>query len=111
MAFKIRLACEPVRSLAFGSIGAAYAGIGTSMTRPIRIFLIQNLTETPLMFSFDGITDHFPIASYSYLLLDITSNMVDAQGFFLAEGSRVYVKEISTPTTGAAYLTTSYAAD
>ena len=53
MAKAIRLAPEPVRTLAFGSIEVAYMGIGTAFTKPIRILMIQNLTDESLMFSFD----------------------------------------------------------
>lgn len=107
----IRLRPEPARSLAFGSIGAAYMGVGTALSRPVRIFLIQNLTDVSLWFSFDGIDDHFPLPADGYLLLDIASNKTLSQGLFLAEGERLYAKELGTPTTGAVYFTTFYGAD
>jgi len=107
----IRLDIEPVRSIDFGSIGAAYTGIGTAMTRPIRMFFLQNLTDVDLFFSLNGIDDHFPLPANGYLLLDITSNKTIPQGFFLAEGQRVYVKELGVPTNGTVYLTTFFGAD
>ena len=106
----LRITAEPVRSLAAGAIGVAYMGIGTVMTRPIRVFMIQNLTDVGLWFSFDGITDHFPLASSSFILIDVTSNQTFSQGFFLAEGERLYVKQLAVPTAGAVYLTTFYGA-
>jgi len=99
---------EPVRSLPFGSIGTAYTGIGGSMNKPIRIFFLQNLTDVNLFFSFNGIDDHFPLPANGFILLDITSNKTISQGFFLAEGQRIYVKQIGVPTTGSVYLTTFY---
>lgn len=111
MSVSVRLMPETVRSLAFGSIGAAYAGVGTTLSRPCRIFMVQNLTDENLMFSFDGINDHFPLASWGYLLLDITSNKTLNQGYFLAEGTRLYVKQIGAPTEGSVYFTTFYGAD
>ena len=106
----IRLAPEEVRTLTFGSIGATYMGVGSVMTKPIRIFLLQNLTDAELMFSFDGITDHLPLPANGYILLDITANKTRESGYYLAEGTRIYVKETGTPTSGNVYLTTFYGA-
>lgn len=105
MSLDIRLNTEAVRSLAFGSIGAAYAGIGTAVTKPVRIMLLTNLTDAALMFSFDGIDDHFPLPANGYILLDISANKTTETGFFLAEGQRLYVKEIDTPSSGSVYFT------
>lgn len=110
MSLAIRLMLEPVRSLAFGSIGAAYMGVGTSIEKPARVFLIQNLTDESLMFSFDGIDDHLPLPRDGYFVFDIAANKTTESGFFLGEGTRLYVKEIGTPTVGAVYFTTFYGA-
>lgn len=108
-ALAIRLTPETVRSLAFGSIGAAYIGVGTSMTNPIRILILQNMTDVDLMFSFDGINDHLPIPTTGQLVLDITANKTITQGFFLAEGQRIYVKQISgAPASGSVYVSAFY---
>jgi hypothetical protein len=112
MSLAIRLAVEPVRTLAFGAIGAAYMGVGPSMTRPIRMLLIQNLTDAYMMFSFDGIDDHIPLADQSFVLLDIGSNRGVSQEFSMAQGSRVYVKQFQgAPGSGAVYITTFYGAE
>jgi hypothetical protein len=108
MSLAVRFQAEAVRTLAFGSIVAGYTGIGTAMTRPIRFFVIQNLTDASLMFSFDGVTDHLPLASSGYIVLDISSNQTFGQGFYLAEGSRLYVKRIGTATSGSVYFSAFY---
>ena len=107
----IRLQFEPLRSLGFGSIGVGYMGVGTALANPIRQFFIQNLTDETVMFSFDGINDHFPLPSNGFLLDDITSNKTQQGGFFIAEGSRLYVREIVAPTSGSVYFTTMYGSD
>ena len=105
----VRLVPETLRSLAAGSIGAAYMGVGTAFDNPVRIVFIQNLTDQTLMFSFDGTNDHFPLTANGYLLLDITANKTERGGaLFIGEGTRVYVKEITTPTAGDVYVTTFY---
>ena len=110
----IRLLAEEVRSLGHASIlgGGAYIGIGTSIDHPARIMLVQNFTDADLMFSFDGITDHFPLLNKSHLILDISSNKTSqGGGFYLAEGQRLYVTQITAPTTGSVYLTVFYGKD
>jgi hypothetical protein len=111
MSLAVRILPEAVRTLGFASIGATYMGVGNDVNRPVRILHIQNLTDAILMFSFDGIEDHFPLAANGYLLLDITANKTLDQGFFLAEGQRIYVKEIDTPSSGSVYVTVFYGAD
>ena len=100
---------EPVRSLAFGSISGTYMGVGTPISNAARQFFIQNLTDQTLMFSFDGVNDHFPLPSEGFFLDDITSNKTSSQGFYLAEGTRLYVRELTAaPMTGAVYFTVFY---
>jgi hypothetical protein len=114
----IRLSIEPVRSLPFGSISGTYAAIGhgsatgAAMVNPIRQFMLQNLTDVSLMFSIDGINDAFPLPTNGYLIDDITSNKTVSVGFFLAEGTILYVKSLSgNPSTGSVYFTTFYGND
>lgn len=104
----IRFAAEALRSIAFGSISASYMGIGTALANPARQLFLQNLTDATLMFSFDGVNDHFPLPASGFLLLDLTANKTIQQGWFLAEGQRLYVKELGTPTTGSVYFSVFY---
>lgn len=107
----VRLLFEPVRSLAFGGISGTYAAIGTAFAFPSRQTFIQNLTDATLMFSIDGINDHFPLPSSGFFLNDITSNRTEMGGSFcLAQGTIIYVKTIGTPGTGSVYVSTAYGA-
>lgn len=107
----IRLQFETVRSLGFASIGAGYMGVGSALSYPARQVFIQNLTNMTLMFSFDGINDHFALPTNGFLLLDITSNKTQQGGFYIAEGTRLYVKQVGVPTSGTVYFTSMYGAD
>ena len=109
----VRVLAENLRSLAHGSIDVpgTYTGIGTSITNPARMMLIQNFTNADLMFSLDGVNDHFPMINNSHLILDIASNKTRESGFYLAEGQRLYVTQIEAPTTGSVYLTVFYGKD
>lgn len=107
----IRMRAEPVRSLAAASIGAAYMGVGTSINNPARMILIQNLTDESVMFSLNGVDDNFPLPAGGLFILDITSNVALSQGFFLAQGDRLYVKQLGVPTTGSVYFTVFYGSE
>ena len=111
MAIEIKIKAEAQKSIAFGSIGAAYMGIGSAFSHPARMILIQNFTDADLQFSFDGITDHFPMKAGASFILDVSANKTIDTGFFFEEGTRVYVKEIDTPTSGSVYLTVFYGSE
>ena len=101
----VRLYPEVLRTLAFGAISGAYAGIGAALVNPARIVYLVNDTDAILTFSFDGINDHFVILSGGFLLIDVTSNMTLSGGALsVAQGQRIYVK--GTVTSGSVYLTT-----
>jgi hypothetical protein len=106
----IRLLPETIRSLAFGAIGPAYIGIGTGFNNPIRIIDILNMTNQGLMFSFDGINDHFALPNNGFLLLDVTTNRTTpADAMYIAEGSRIYVRQLgAAPGAGAVYVSAFY---
>jgi hypothetical protein len=102
----IRLFTDPIQSLAAGSISAAYMGIGAEFDKSARMIAISNLTDNTLMFSWDGVNDHFPLLRHTYLVLTVTQNNEDeAEYFALPAGSRLYVKRILIPTEGAVYIT------
>jgi len=107
----VRLLAEEVRTLAFGAIGAGYVGVGTAIENPARMILIQNLTDENMMFSLNGVTDHFAMLEQSQMILDITSNKTIEQGFYLAEGQRLYVRQLAAPGSGAVYLSVFYGRD
>lgn len=109
MAIGIDLHCDPLRTLAAGSIVAGYTPIGTPFTRTGRILLVQNFTNEALMFSFDGVNDHFPLQKNSSFIIDVTSNQWGTNGYSLAIGTHMNVKRIGVATTGSVYVTLFYA--
>jgi hypothetical protein len=106
----VRLLAEPLRSLAFGSISGTYAGVGTAFANPCRIIHITNTTDVLLIYSFDGINDHFVVAANGFILLDVTTNHSTVGGSFtISQGQRVYVK--GAPTLGSTYLSVFFGAN
>jgi hypothetical protein len=111
MPYNIRLESDAVRTLGFAAVGVGYTNIGTSFAHPTRILIVQNLTNATLMFSMDGgTTDHFPLASNGFLVLDCTANkVVDVGGFFIGIGTQMAVKQVGAPTSGSVYVTAMHA--
>jgi len=98
---------ETLRTLAAGSISSSYAGVGTPLKYPGRIYYLVNQTDVLLTFSWDGINDHFVVPAGSYILIDVTSNKTTNGGSFaIEELTRTYVK--GSPTTGSVYLASFY---
>ena len=108
MSYSLILRADPVRTLAAGSITASYVAVGTQFQFIARQMLVQNLTDATLMFSFDGVNDHFPLLSDSYIILDVTTNKVTNDGYFIDQTTIMSVKRIGTPTTGSVYISVFY---
>lgn len=111
MSLAIRLLPDPIRSVGFAAIGVAYVGVGAALSRPARIIYIVNATDEDLMLSLDGVNDHFVVVENGFILLDITANKTVDTGFFLAEGQRLYVREIVSPSSGTLYFSTFFGAN
>jgi hypothetical protein len=108
-ALALSMQFEPLRTLDYTVITGGYMGIGTALDHPARQILVQNLTDVLLVFSTDGINDHFVLPANGFLLSDITSNKTQQGGFYLAEGSRLYVNTVTgDPTKGGVYFTVVY---
>lgn len=104
-----RIQFEPVRTSAFGAILAGYSPVGTPTVNAAIQFLIENLTDQSVMFSFDGVNDHFPLPAASFLLDDVGSNATGTNGLVLAANSQLFVKQLSgAPGSGAVYFTVVY---
>lgn len=110
MAYGTKVEFEPVREVAFGGIGAAYAAVGTATIDYTRLISITNNTDEEIYISFDGVTNHLRLAASSFKLLDLTTNGIHV-GYFLAQRTIFYMKRVSAaPTTGSAWIEVMYGA-
>ncbi len=109
----IRVQYLPVKTLAFGSVVAGYAAIGTPLVDPARIILIQNFTDAAIMVSYDGINDHYPVDAHSYIIWDYCSDSsTNVVGFYVSSGTQIYCKRLSgAPTLGSVYVSVVYGRD
>jgi len=105
----IRLFPEDLRSTAFGSITGAYTMIGFALEFPSRILIIQNLTDTQMLFSFNGSDDHLTLPSGGQIVLDLTANKTVTGGAaYISAGDAVWVKYASAPSLGAVYVSSFF---
>lgn len=106
----VRILPEPIRSLAFGSVGASYSAIGTPLDHPGRIVLFQNATNQPIYISWDGIDDHFYLAAESFILFDFGTNRGgNASELAVSQGTQFYTKHAgSAPTDGLVAVSSLY---
>lgn len=109
MSLAIRLVPDPLRSAAFGAIGAAYSAVGTAFMHSVSVILFQNATNADVVVSLDGVNDHFFIPMGGFILFDLTTNKSLPQGAFISQGTIVFVKQSAgAPGSGAFYVSTLY---
>lgn len=103
---------DTLRTLASGSIGAAYAAVGTPLTHNWRMFRLVNNTDGDMFFSADGVNDNFFLPAHTFLLWDLATNsppIASSDSFVLALQTQFYVKRSTVPTTGSVYVEGLYA--
>ena len=101
---------DAVRTLGFAAIGGAYAVIGAEFGHTVRMMRLVNLTDGGLMFTDDRTVDKWPVPAGSFVLYDYAANSKPAEGnLALAEGTQIYVRNVSAITLGAAYVECTYA--
>ncbi len=109
MSLAVKCLAEPVRTVAFGGISGTYAAIGTPFAHPARAILFQNLTNAVLMFSLNGVDDHFPIQAMGYFVLDVSSNRdASSDQLYVATGTVVWVKQVGVAGSGSVYVSVFY---
>ncbi len=105
MSYPRKLFPLALRSLPFGGIGAGYAAVGAPADQPLRMLRVVNSTDAALLISFDGIVDHMAVLAGQSVLLDVTTNRVREDGFFIAQGTQFFAKRAAgAPTSGAIYI-------
>jgi hypothetical protein len=105
----IRMYPEPVQTLSYADISGSYVLLGT-LANPSVQTIIQNWTDQPVMLSWNGINDHFPIASGCAWDSDNVSNKGKSDGLWQSQRQSYWVRLIggTSPTMNAVYLTTFY---
>ena len=105
MAYGTKATFEALRSAAFGAIGAGYTAIGAATSDYARIVGFYNSTDTDVLISLDGVTDHIRLATGSGQIFDMTSNKVKDDGLFIPIGTSFYVRRgAGAPSSGNVWV-------
>ena len=101
---------DTIRTLGFASISGAYAAVGTAFTVAPRIICITNNTAGDMYFTDNTSVDKLFVKAGTFKLFDLTANIVPEKddSFVMAEGTIIYVKQITAPTSGAVYIELIY---
>jgi hypothetical protein len=104
---------DTLRSLAFGSISAVYAAVGSATTINPRIMCITNKTQGDMIFSTDNtnVDGQLFVPAGTFKLFDLTANLVPGKddNFVISVGTIFYVKQVTAPVSGAVYIEYLYA--
>ena len=107
----IRILFEGLRSLGYASVSGTFAKVGTPTTNPARQIWVTNNTDAPMIFTTDILNNpsgEFMLLPGAAWIEDITSNKTQTEGFYLAGGTQLWVKQVSAPTTGNVYFSVMY---
>jgi hypothetical protein len=105
MSYQNRAKFEILKSAATGSIGAAYAAIGTPLSEPAVVLTFKNQTNGDVIVSTDGVNDYLTFPANSYGVYDIRTNSPLTSDFMFPKGTQFYVKDGATAsTTGTFYI-------
>lgn len=103
-----RVYFDTLRTLGFAGISAAYAAVGAALTVEPRIICITNDTNAGMIFSDDddNADGKLYLPAGSFKLFDLTANLVPGKddGFVIAKGTIIYVKQAAAVTSGSVYL-------
>lgn len=101
------LRIDEFRTLAFGSITAAFVPVGNALTHNWRAFRIINKTDGDMIFSVDGTTNNLFVPANSFVLYDISTNSSPSgptATLVFSLGTQFFVKQSTAPTLGAVYI-------
>jgi hypothetical protein len=107
LALAIKVAYEPQRSLAFGSIASTYTIVGSLFTHPIRILVLQNATDVAVSFSLDGANTLITLQAGVSITFNFCANKTSDEGLMAPIHFGVYAKQTGAGS-GSVYASAIY---
>lgn len=100
---------DAVRSAAIGAaITTSYQRFGPVFSHAMRVLHFINDTNGTYMFSFDGVTDNFPLVGSSFNLYDLTSDQDSNESFRYEKNTQLWIKYLIAPTVTTTMTDTVY---
>lgn len=104
--FYSKAAFDALRSRAASTFTGSYQTLGAVIANRARLLYLVNNTDQDVTISTDGTADHIFLAAGSFLLLDLAANAIASNGFYIPQGTQIYVS--GAAGTGTFYLTVLY---
>ncbi len=120
MALSSSVRLDTLRSASAAMIAAStgsYISLGSVFAHRMRIIKIVNETDADMFISFNsssiaplsnGTQDNDFIPSGGFILYDFTSNSDSGDPFVFQNGTQIWIRYSTAPTTKSVYLTTVY---
>lgn len=99
---------DAVRTAAIGAITGSYTKFDIPFGHAMRVLHFINDSNGTYMFSFDGVTDNFPLLTSSFSLYDLTSDQDENESFRYQKGSQLWIKSLIAPTSTMTMTDTVY---
>lgn len=101
---------DTLRESAFGDITGAFTVVDSVFAHPVRLLVMQNLTDVRLLISDDGTNSRWTLPSGGQIVLDYASDASAVAGMWsMAVGAGIYVRsDGAAPTSGAFYVSAAY---
>jgi len=105
-----RVFFEPIKTLGFAAIGAAYAAVGAATTHEVRMVRIHNNTEGDMYFTTNLLQDEMFLPAGTFVLWDLQANNYQKTDpkFVFEVGTQFYVKQSTAPVSKAVYVECIY---
>lgn len=106
-----RLRFDEIKTKNFDEVTDNYTNFGSTISNPLRAFNIQNMTDQPIMITFDSedFVDHIFLTSQGFFLFDTATNRTTEGNLYVEAGTQIMVKYTdSAPTEGMVYMTSAY---
>lgn len=89
---KIKAKWEALRTVAFGSVGASYAALGSALSNESVVIYIRSTLNKDAYISFDGSTDHIYVGSGDLVVYDLGANRYADARLVVPKGTQIYQK-------------------
>lgn len=99
---------DALRSILGTSVTSSYTVLGAQFTHAMRVVHFINNTDGDMLISFDGTTDNVIVPADTFTLYDLTSDQDFNEKFRYENGTQLWIKYSTVPTTGSFYVVCVY---